>query len=114
MIAQRNKKSFMGGKWEFPGGKIEKGETAKKCLAREISEEFGASVEVGELLTKKVEYRYTDVKNVRLHAYFCKVKRGTVKALEHEDIAWILPEQLRDYDLVPADKEIAAALLEKV
>jgi 8-oxo-dGTP diphosphatase len=112
LIAQRNKQSFMGGKWEFPGGKIEKGETGKECLAREISEEFGAEIEVGKLLTK-VEYEYNGVMNVRLHPYFCKVKKGTLKVLEHENIAWVLPMQLKKYDLVPADKEIAMILLRR-
>ena len=112
LIAQRNKQSFMGGKWEFPGGKIEKGETGKECLAREIFEEFGAEIEVGNLLAK-VEYEYNGVMKVRLHPYFCKIKKGTLKVLEHENIAWVFPKQLKKYDLVPADKEIAMILLRR-
>ncbi|OGY23885.1 MAG: hypothetical protein A2172_05115 [Candidatus Woykebacteria bacterium RBG_13_40_15] len=110
LIAQRNRKSFMGGKWEFPGGKVEKGETGEECLKREIFEEFRVEIKVGKLLTK-VEYEYDGVMNVRLNPYFCKINKGTLKVLEHENVAWVLPNQLKNYDLVPADKEITAILL---
>ena len=86
------------------------GETAKNCLAREILEEFGVEIEVGRLLTQ-VEYSYGGGKNFRLHTYLCKVKKGEIKSLEHEDIAWVLPEQLDNYDLLAADKEIVDLLI---
>jgi 8-oxo-dGTP diphosphatase len=112
LITQRDLKRFLGGKWEFPGGKIEDNESVKEGLAREILEELGIEVDVGELLTV-VPHEYEGVVSIKLHTYFCKPKHIKFKISEHENIAWVGPKDLLNYDLAPADLKAANILLEK-
>ena len=113
LLAQRSRDKFMGGRWEFPGGRIEENESVREGLAREILEELGVEVEVGKPLTI-VAHQYKGVVNVNLHVYFCKPKNVDFKISEHEDIAWVSPSELLDYDLAPADLKIAKTLLKKL
>ena len=113
LLAQRNRNKFLGGKWEFPGGKIEEGESVKVGLAREILEEFGIEVVVGKLLTS-VAHEYKSVININLHAFFCQPKNIDFKISEHENVAWVVPAELLNYDLAPADLKIAKALLKNL
>lgn len=112
LITQRDLKRFLGGKWEFPGGKIEDDESVKEGLAREILEELGIEIEVGKLLAV-VPHEYEGVVSIKLHTYFCRPKHIKFKISEHEDVAWVEPKELLDYDLAPADFKVANILLEK-
>lgn len=87
--------------WEFPGGKIEDGESPEEALAREIKEEFNCSIEVG----KKVEdttYEYEKV-IVRLETYMAKLVEGQPQALEHAEAKWVSREEMTQLNFAPAD-----------
>jgi len=97
------------GLWELPGGKAEPGETLAACLAREISEELGAEVEVGPLLTSQ-EGLSPDGRPIRLHAFACLLKAGEPRAREHRVLAWLNPDQALDLDLCPTDRTLLERL----
>ncbi|MBR3888673.1 MAG: (deoxy)nucleoside triphosphate pyrophosphohydrolase [Clostridia bacterium] len=101
MIAQRNLKKSQGGLWEFPGGKIEPGETGEEALKREIREEFNAEISVGELITE-VEHHYPE-KDVKLYFYRAELVGEKLEVLEHEAIAWISKEEKDKYQFAGAD-----------
>ncbi len=87
--------------WEFPGGKVEPGETPQQALQREIQEEMGAAVEVGELVGT-AEHTYPEFQ-VTIHCFLCRVVQGKLKLLEHENARWLFREQLYDVEWLPAD-----------
>ncbi len=96
------------GWWEFPGGKIEAGESFTAALQREIFEELKVTVEVGDLVGT-VEYDYPEFR-VKMHCYFCTIKSGELEILEHEDYRWLSAENLYSVKWLPSDLE----LLEKI
>jgi len=108
LIAQRRKGSTLGGRWEFPGGKIEPGETAEVCLKRELKEEFDIESEVGNFLIAS-KFRYCLVP-IELLAYRVKHLSGEFKVNEHDQIRWVSPSELNSYDFMPADKPIVELL----
>ncbi len=108
LIAQRRKGSALGGRWEFPGGKIEPGETAEACLKRELKEEFEIESEIGEFIIAS-KFRYCMVP-IELLAYRVKHLSGDFKINEHEEIRWVGPSELGSYDFMPADKPIVKLL----
>jgi 8-oxo-dGTP diphosphatase len=102
----------LGGRWEFPGGKVDPGESAESALVRELREELAVDVEVGRALGPVV-WTYGD-KTIRLSPFLCRIVAGDLQALEHEQLLWCLPS---DFDKLPwadADlpilREIAASL----
>jgi len=101
VIAKRPKHSDMELLWEFPGGKLEEGETPEKALVRELKEELNINAECDELMHQET-YQYP-TKKVTL--YFIKVTKysGKIEALEHEEIRWISVNEIDDYDFPPAD-----------
>ena len=107
--AQRNLTKSMGGKWEFPGGKIEEGETKEQALIREIKEELGCLVKVNELITV-VKHEYENY-FVTLNVYACEVIDGTPKNLEHIDFKWCEKERLKELDFVEADYQFLDLLM---
>ena len=109
LIAQRRKGSTLGGRWEFPGGKIEPGETAEVCLKRELKEEFDIESEIGEFITAS-QFRYCLVP-IELLAYRVKHFSGEFRVNEHEEIRWVTPSELKLYDFMLADKPIVEILL---
>ena len=109
LIAKRRKKDTLGGKWEFPGGKIEPGETPEECLKRELKEELDIEVEIGQFLLSTI-FRYFLIP-VELLVYKVKYISGDFKISEHDKIAWVGAKELGTYDLVRADRPIAKALL---
>ena len=93
-------------KWEFPGGKVEPGESATAALARELREELDVSVTIIEQLTP-VEHRYPEL-SLRLIAFRCRLTSGTPQAGAHEELRWIGIEEVADYDFPEADLPILA------
>jgi len=109
MICQRPANKARGLLWEFVGGKVEADETGKDALIRECREELGVTVSVGEIFMK-VLHEYPDV-TVHLTLYNAVISDGIPQKLEHNDIRWITPSEIGDYDFCPADEEILTAIL---
>lgn len=95
-------------KWEFPGGKMEPGESPEEALVREIREELDTEIEVGELLTT-VEYTYPAF-HLTMHCYLCSVKSGSLTLKEHEAARWLDRDSLWSVDWLPADIGVISAL----
>ena len=98
---QRGYGDFKGG-WEFPGGKIDVGETPEEALVREIKEELDTVVEVNELLDT-VEYDYPNF-HLSMDCFICKIKFGDLVLKEHEAAAWLTKETLYSVDWLAADQ----------
>lgn len=109
LIAQRKKDSHQGGLWEFPGGKLEKGETPQQCLQRELLEELSVTAKIGSFIGSST-YEYPE-RSIFLSAYFVKIKEKPVLK-EHQALAWVFCSDLFNYPLAPADKPIAKVLID--
>ena len=96
--------------WEFPGGKMEAGETAEEALKREIWEELDTRIEV-EQLFETIDYDYPEF-HLTMHCYICKVESGELTLKEHEAARWLTKEQLGSIDWLPADQSIISRLKE--
>jgi len=108
LITQRHAKSHLGGLWEFPGGKREAGETFEQCLVREIREELGVEISVGELF-EEIFHAYPE-KSVRLKFFICKLLSGEPQPLDCAAVKWIRQSQLANFEFPAAD----AQLIEKL
>jgi len=111
LLAQRKAGDRLGGKWEFPGGTIEPGETPEECLARELLEEFEITVEVGVFVAGNT-FDYGDI-IIELLGYETEYLRGEFKLLEHDQIHWVPVENILTYDLAEADIPIAKEMIRR-
>lgn len=101
LCAQRGPNQSLAGLWEFPGGKIEQGESARAALTREVIEELDCIITVGEeLMTTTHTYDFGDV---TLTTYWCKLRSGTPSVTEHSRMAWVAPSDLGMLQWAPAD-----------
>lgn len=108
---QRGYGDFKGG-WEFPGGKIETGETPQEALKREIMEELDTEVVVGDLIDT-IEYDYPSF-HLSMDCFWCKVINGNLVLKEHEAAQWLTKEQLDDVDWLPADITLIDKIKDKL
>ena len=97
--------------WEFPGGKIDAGETPEEALCREIKEELDTEIAVGELFTT-IDYDYPTF-HITMHCYLCTIENGSLTLLEHEAAKWLSLEQLDSVTWLPADLLVIAELQNK-
>ena len=111
LIAKRHSKDPLGGKWEFPGGKIEPGETPQVCLVREIKEELGVDVEIGPFYDDNV-YSSQD-HDIHLLFYWAGIINGEVIPVVHDDLKWTTIEELANFDFAPADIPIVKRLMKE-
>ena len=108
---QRGYGEFKGG-WEFPGGKIETGETAQEALKREIMEELDTEIEVGELIDT-IEYDYPEF-HLSMECFWCEIIKGKLVLKEHEAARWLTKNQLADVEWLPADVTLIEKVREKL
>ena len=110
MICQRPAHKARGLLWEFVGGKVEPGETKAAALVRECREELAVELSVGDVFME-VTHEYPDL-TVHLTLFHAAIAEGEPQKLEHNDIRWITPGDIPDYDFCPADVEILAKICE--
>lgn len=108
MICQRPPHKARGLCWEFVGGKVETGETNEEALVRECREELGITVSVGDVFMDVI-HQYPELM-VHLTLYNATVTDGEPQMLEHNDIRWITPDEIPEYEFCPADEEILVAI----
>lgn len=110
LLSKRPKGKTMAGLWEFPGGKVEKGETPEEALIREIKEELYLDISESCLAALTfASHRYSDF-HLLMTLFACRVWRGIVKPREGQEIKWVQPMRLGDYDMPPADRPLVSML----
>jgi len=115
LITQRPKGSFMAGKWEFPGGKVERGEDPKDAVAREVFEELKLDVRPKDHFhtTEHVYWLGENKRTIKLMTYLCEIIKGRMACIGCQDFRWVAPEELKDFDFVDADVEVVEKLAYK-
>jgi 8-oxo-dGTP diphosphatase len=105
LIARRGPTSKLAGLWEFPGGKVEAGETPEECLKRELFEELSVDAEIGGHVCFS-DYTY-EHGSFRIMAFEARIMAGQLKPVAHDQLLFVLPNQLLSFELLPADIPIA-------
>lgn len=104
LAVQRGEHMSLAYKWEFPGGKVEPGETYHECLIREIIEELDVEIDIWESLDYSDQH-YPE-RTIRLIPFVCTLKSGEPKLIEHHALAWVEPQELLTLDWAPADLKV--------
>ncbi len=112
LIAQRPKGKSMEDLWEFPGGKLEPGESLEGALIRELKEELDVDTEDACLAPFVFASHAYEEFDLLMPLYVCRKWKGTPRALEHQAITWVRPNELRKYDMPPADKPLVSHLID--
>lgn len=108
LIAQRGRNKRFGWQWEFPGGKVRRGEAPEDCLRREIKEELNLKIHVDKHFCT-VNHQYSDF-CIELMAFWCSITGGSLKLEEHEEVRWVTISDLDQYRFVAADLAVIEAL----
>jgi 8-oxo-dGTP diphosphatase len=109
LIGQRRRHDSSPLKWEFPGGKVEPGETPEQALARELREELGATL-VRSVVIGRADYQYSDGEMLTVTFFAAEMARGEIRPGPFEKVAWVLPKELGEYDFLPANAPVIAEL----
>ncbi len=112
LIDRRKQEGLLGGLWEFPGGKIEPGESVEECVSREIKEELGIEIEVGDRLIT-IEHAYTHFK-VTLNVFSCKHLSGEPQPIECDEVKWVTLDEIDEYPFPKANSQIIEAIREQL
>jgi len=110
LIARRPPGKAMAGLWEFPGGKLEEGETPEAAVIREAAEELGIAIDPSCLAPFAFASHRYDEFHLLMPLFLCRTWRGTAVARHHAETAWVRPARLRDYAMPPADAPLVAML----
>ena len=111
LIARRKKGDRFEGLWEFPGGKIEAGESPEECLRRELLEELGVEIEAPEFLCS-VSFETSGI-SIELMAFRTSLLAGEVRCHDHDEVRWVEPEHVGDFDLTEPDRQVAATIFRR-
>lgn len=109
LAGKRNADRLVGGMWEFPGGKIEKGETPQETAKRELKEEFHDEVQIGPQLGETVSYEY-DFGIVKLTVFFAKLLTNNFDLVAHSEVEWLSADEVQKLNWAPADAPLVKEL----
>ncbi len=113
LAVQRSEEMSLANKWEFPGGKVEEGETYWQCLLREIKEELNIEVDIWEQLPFSDEHY--EERTIRLIPFVCSIRdSGQIELVEHNDLVWLPPGKLNTLDWAPADVQVVENYLKYI
>ncbi len=112
LLAQRPKGKQLAGLWEFPGGKVEPGETPEECLIRELHEELGIETGIPCLAPLTFASHSYDDFHLLMPLYVCRRFRGIAQPKEGQGLKWVRPKQMRDYPMPPADAPLIQFLID--
>ena len=112
LIAQRPEGKQLAGMWEFPGGKVEAGETPEETVVRELAEELGIETKTACLAPLTFASHSYEGFNLLMLLFVCRRFWGTPQPLEHQALKWVRPNKLRDYDMPPADAPLIPFLID--
>ena len=112
LLAQRPEGKALAGLWEFPGGKVEAGETPEECLIRELREELGIDVKPACLAPFAFASHAYDHMHLLMPLFVCRRWDGAVQALEAQKLAWVEPKKMRTYPMPPADEPLIPLLID--
>ncbi|MEG0497273.1 MAG: (deoxy)nucleoside triphosphate pyrophosphohydrolase [Carnobacterium sp.] len=113
LCAQRGETKTLAKLWEFPGGKIETGETPQEALARELKEELMIEVEIAAEVFEQTSYSY-DFGKVNLTTFICLLKKGRPQLTEHIEVKWLRPSELSSLEWAPADIPAVSKLMKEM
>jgi len=112
LLAQRPEGKQLAGLWEFPGGKVEPGETPEECLIRELHEELGIETDIPCLAPLTFASHSYDDFHLLMPLYVCRRFRGIAQPKEGQGLKWVRPKQMRDYPMPPADAPLIQFLID--